>query len=1026
MPESFLDYKTASKMRDELAIYASDRTNLSPNAELIFNTVYLRDKEDGKRESIVDRMAAISVDVASADMKYMPSDMPYEEKIGRVRKSAERNLELYVTNKFRANTPTNLNMGRWETEYDEDGNATGYKQGTQMGSACFVLPVGDTFGHDVANLDDGILEAWVTQQLVHKGGGGTGFSFQRLRPKGSIIGYNPAVDGIHSISWDGRRGVSSGYESFLNDFFNQATEAVKQGNSRRGANMGIQRIDHMDFLDHMYAKSSGEWRMKNFNLSLAVTDEFMEAAERGQTYTLFNPHRANPRIKKVLEQKFGVENPELVKKGDIATRQQFEAILEKNRKNLFAPLTTPNMYMDDDGTTVMNAYTGEPIGIVVDDIVRIEAKKVKEIIAKLSHSNGEPGMVFLDRMNEYNAILDDKEIEATNPCGEQPLPPYGACNLASINLGEHTKYQVYDSMESVSLEKSILEDEFTKVEERKDGKIGIAYVDWKDLRETIGDGVRFLDNVIDRSDFPAAKIKKAVEEGRNIGLGYMGVYDSMVLLKIRYGSEDSYKFAERVAKELHDGSLKASQQLAEERGAFPLWEKSSHNPNSELFKWYEAVSKTIPDGIRGERKLSDKVDRSRVMTYGGGKIRNSARMTQAPTGTIRRSAGHKDESLGLENLAISSGIEPMFSLVEQSNILNANIEDFSSAAVNLLEREGLPVKEIMGAIRKNGGSAFIYGHTPQEAAKILEKIPSDVRDVLVTATGGEGANYEISPEQHVRMLATFQKYNDSAISKTLNVPAQATPEEMGKAWTNLWKSGAKGGTIYRDSSREFQILNTIKVEKQEGNGKIIRPLAQNSITIELPYLSSTRIEKGDSVFEPDRCFTTLTFNPVNGRITGVFQNIPEIDQERISTITRANLELSRTLKNGRSLDEVISDIEKMNMTGSKTGVIFDKAVSPERKESVKYQVNGGTTTEALLNSLYMMRFLTEGGKNLDPSFIGERISAYYDGEVSLRTVINSKGKVTIEEDNNGKPSILKNKKVVRMPEEPEGECLDCG
>ena len=305
MPESFLDYKTASKMRDELAVYASDRTNLSPNAELIFNTVYLRDKEDGKRESIAERMAAISVDIASAEMKYMPSDMPYEEKVGRVRKSAERNLELYVTNKFRANTPTNLNMGRWETEYDEDGNEIGYKQPAQMGSACFVLPVADTFGHDVSNLEDGILEAWITQQLVHKGGGGTGFSFQRLRPKGSIIGYNPAVDGMHSISWDGRRGVSSGYESFLEFYYNSSTEAVKQGNSRRGANMGIQRIDHMDFLDHLHAKSGQdnyrqEWRMKNFNLSLAVTDEFMEAAERGQTYTLFNPHRAKPGIKKNL------------------------------------------------------------------------------------------------------------------------------------------------------------------------------------------------------------------------------------------------------------------------------------------------------------------------------------------------------------------------------------------------------------------------------------------------------------------------------------------------------------------------------------------------------------------------------------------------------------------------------------------------------------------------------------------------------------------------------------------------------
>ena len=1035
MPIQHLDYETAKSIRQEFSEYAQDHMNLSPNAQMIFGEIYLRNLEDGKPETIADRMAAISLDVASAEMRYLPKDMPLEEKIRLVKNQGRRNLELYVSNKFRANTPVNLNMGRWEVRSDESGNVTGYQQRSQLGSACFVIPVEDTFGDDVADLEDGILEAWVMQQLVHKGGGGTGFSFQRLRPKGSIIEYNPAVDGMRSMSWDGRRGVSSGYESFLHDFFNQATEAVKQGNSRRGANMGIQRIDHMDFLDHMYAKfgnrDRSEWRMKNFNLSLAVTDEFMEAALAGRTYTLYNPHRAKPPFKKILQEKWGIEDPEIVRRPDLATRAQFEAILEKNRKNPFAPLTTPNMYIDSDGKTVINAYTGEAIGSVVDEIVRIDAGKVLETFVRNSHTNGEPGMFFIDRANEYNPILYNEEKEATNPCGEQPLPPYGACNLGSVNVGEFVRYRVFDSRSAVDTR--ILNNEWIKVDERPDGKIGVAWVDWDDLRATIRDGTRFLDNVIERSDFPAQKIRDAVENGRNIGLGYMGIHDAMMLLKMRYGSEESYRFAERLAKELHDESLTESRKLAEERGEFPFWEGSLHNPNSALFKWYNKKPKTIPDRFRGERRLSDRVNRERVISYGTGKVRNECRMTQAPTGTIRRVVGSSDSSLSLENLAISSGIEPVFSLAERSEILNTEVEDWSYAAARLLQREGLPVKEILDAVRKNKGSVFVYSHTPPEVAQVLEKIPKDVRSVLVTASGGEGNIYEIKPEEHVKMQTVFQKYNDSAISKTINLPLSSTPKDIRQAYVDLWLQGAKGGTVYRDKSREFQILNTVVDKGLEGivkgNGKkIIRPLLQRSITLELPYTTSGVKEGvGDLDFDPDRCFTTLTFNLVNGHLTGVFQNIPETDPERISLLTSANIELSRTLKNGRSLDDVIADLEKVKMEGARRGVVVDEAVMNGSKETLRYSVEGATTRGDLLSALYVARFLTEGGKNFDSGNIDERIRAYEIGEISLRSIINTKGKLILEDGNGSTPSILGGRKVVRVQKGiSEKLCPECG
>ena len=1029
MPKALLDYETTRSLRDILAGETDGNLNLSSNASLVFDTVYNGRLEDGTHETIPYRMAAVAIDVASQDLVYLPENMPKEQKLRHVEGKARSYLDLYTSNRFRANTPTNINFGRWRANYGDDGERTGYVMKDQLGSACFVIPIEDTFGESVENLEDGILEAWVTQQMLHKGGGGTGFSFDSLRPKGSIIGYDPHVDGLHSINWDTDRGISSGYESFLNFFFNQATDAVKQGNSRRGANMGIQRIDHMDFLDHVYAKfgrtrDRSEYRIKNFNLSLAVTDEFMEAALAGETYTLYNPHRA--RFREILG-----EDAELVRKEDLATREQFEAIMERNSRNLFAPVTTPNMYLGNDGEEVINAYSGERIGRVVNGIVHIEATRVLDIISQLSHSNGEPGMVFLDRMNEYNPILFDKEITATNPCGEQPLEAYTACNLGSVNAGKFVKCDTFETRDSINLEARIMEDEFTRVEEKPDGVVRVVHMDWDSLEDTIETAMYFLDGVIDRSDFPGEKITRAVKETRKVGLGYMGVWDAMVLMKLRYGSEESFKFAEALAKRLHDKANEASEKMAEERGVFPLWETSFYNPGSDLYKWFMSDPNTIIDKHRGSRDLSKKVERNRRMRYGF-RARNSYQTTEAPTGTIRRTSGERDEELGLDNLAISSGIEPIYTLIEQSNIMNRSVEDTSWAAVQLFKREGIYSPELMKAIRANKGSAFIYSTTPPEIAEVLRTIPEDVRDVLVTAAGGDitDDSYEITNHQHTGMSISFQRWNRSANSKTNNLPASATTRDMRDAWVELWKGGAKGGTIYVDRSRKFQILNTVvdgerNKEKKSGSR---RPFLQRSITLELPYTSSTPKEGvGDIDFDPDRCFTTLTFNGVNGHLTGVFQNIPETDPERLSAITDRNIERSRALKNGRPLDDVIADLEKIRYQSGRTGVAVDEAVMNGSDERMRFQVEGATTTENELKAFYVARFLTVGGTNLDPESINEKILMYESGEVTLRSIINTKGRLTIEEGSNGNPSILGGNKVIKVPEgTPVNLCPECG
>jgi len=281
------------------------------------------------------------------------------------------------------------------------------------------------------------------------------------------------------------------------------------------------------------------------------------------------------------------------------------------------------------------------------------------------------------------------------------------------------------------------------------------------------------------------------------------------------------------------------------------------------------------------------------------------------------------------------------------------------------------------------------------------------------------------------MSSIFQKWTDSAISKTINLPASATPNDIRDTWNFLWQSGSKGGTVYLDGSRDFQILNVVSENRGlEGkiNGKKKRPFLQRSITLELPYIPSTPREGvGDVDFDPEICFTTIAYNLVNGHVTGVFQNIPEVDPNIISLLTSANMELSARLKEGRSLDKVIRDQEKINLRGSRSGVVVDTAVMNGSGESLRYQVGGSTIRENLLNTLYAVKFLTDGGKNFDPKFIEERMRAYELGEVTLRSIINTKGQIRIEENTGAMPSILGSRKVIKAPEGmSEKLCPECG
>jgi ribonucleoside-diphosphate reductase alpha chain len=623
---------------------------LSDNAKTVLRKRYLKKDEQGEIIETPQQMfRRVARSVAEADRMY---DMG-----ANTESTEEEFYQLMASLDFLPNSPTLMNAG------------------TDIGqlSACFVLPVED----DMTSIFDAVRAT----ALIHQSGGGTGFSFSRLRPAGDVVRSTG--------------GIASGPVSFMR-VFDSATDVIKQGGRRRGANMGILRVDHPDVLKFIRSKAA-EGLLSNFNVSVAITDTFMDALAQDGQYSLVNPR------------------------------------------------------------------TREAVGSLL-------ARAVFDEMAEMAWRNGEPGMVFLDRMNEFNPTPALGQYESTNPCGEQVLLPYESCNLGSINLAHMVA--------------------------PREG------IDWHRLEQTVRTAVHFMDNVITINRFPLSEIEEATLRTRKIGLGVMGFADMLIQLETAYDSPAAEQLAAKVMEAISYWSRQASCDLAQSRGVFPAFNDSIYTQGR-----YRRPAESAECEVQSVEALRNApacdwdalVDRMQVKG-----LRNATTTTIAPTGSISIIA------------AASSGIEPLFAL---AYVRGHVLDEDELAVVNPLfeavaREQGFYSPELMQAIARRG------------SCQGMAEVPEEVQRTFVTA-------HDISPEWHVRIQAAFQTHGvDNATSKTINFPNSATIEDVRRAYLLAYELGCKGITVYRDGSRQVQVLTrgTSKGEAKDESRPRPRPDITRGIT----------------------------------------------------------------------------------------------------------------------------------------------------------------------------------------------------
>lgn len=627
--------------------------NLGENARQVLLKRYVRRGDDGKPcEAVEDMFWRVAFHVAAVEETWQ----------GDVMEHAREFYKLLAGINFFPNSPTFTGAG------------------TPLGqlAACFVLPISDDMGKSPTGIFSTLRDAALIQQT----GGGNGFAFSRLRPKGTIVKSSA--------------GQATGPVGFLR-VYDHAFGEVAQGGTRRGANMAVLRVDHPDIEDFITCKTN-ENSITNFNISVGITDAFMQAVEEDTDWELRFPDVSFP------------------------------------------------LYRTFDGSLDQVEKAGLPIKVHKT----IRARQLFELIVRQAHHNGEPGLLFLDAANRGNPVSEQYSLEATNPCGEQWLGPYESCCLGSINLAQHFA---------------------------PDHK-----VDWEKLRQNTILSTRFLDDVVDANQYVPSvpKLKEAAQKNRRIGLGIMGLADLMYHVGIRYGSAEGQEFAAQVMEFVRYYAMQTSCELAKERGAFPGISKSIYSMDD--FQWQppqplEAYTHDWQRPAIDWESITESIKK-----HG---IRNAAQTTIAPTGTIATVAGCE-----------GYGCEPAFALAYVRHV-NDNGSDLALSYTSPLFERSLDEAGILGEQRSEILEQVMDGGTCQD----IEEVPETIRDVFVVSM-------DVNAEEHVRMQAAMQAFVDNSLSKTINFPEGATPNDIALAYQLAWKLGCKGITVYVTNSREKVVLET--------------------------------------------------------------------------------------------------------------------------------------------------------------------------------------------------------------------------
>ena len=640
---------------------------------------------------------------------------------------ADEFQEMMANLDFMPNSPTLMNAG------DE----------LQQLSACFV----DSPDDDIDDIHQTAKEA----AQVFQSGGGMGYAFWRLRPYGDAVGSTG--------------GIASGPITFMRTY-DQMCETIAQGGARRGAQMGVMRVSHPDVIQFIHAKNKDvslaetlrlndpddythtsfqdaleeareliddegrvpkhlrnavEGHLSNFNISVGITDDFMEAVQNGEEFTFTNPRTGEAHI---------------------ATEET------KELYDIFG----------------LGEY------VEVGEELSIPAEELWDDIVEGAHENGEPGIIYLERVNKQHSFdvekHPDHRILATNPCGEQPLEEYEACNLGHINLStladlEAPDWRVWYDEHG---------DEYDTLADAVDAFLDDA-VDFEDLDRRIEMGTRFLENVVTMSDFPVEKIEQKVREMRKIGLGIMGLAQLYIQLGMEYGSEASNEVARQLMTHIDHTSKWTSHELAEERGSFDEWDKSKYANPTEYREWFEKQTGLDAD------EWED-----------GFPVRNHNTTTIAPTGTTSMVGN------------TTGGCEPIYNVAYYKNVSDdvqgdEMLVEFDDYFLRVLEDNDIDVDAVKEEAKEQMATNQFNG------VEGLSTVPDAIGELFVT-TG------DLSAKEHAGVQVACQEGVDSAISKTVNAPNDSTLEDAKDVFEYIYDHGGKGVTYYRDGTRSKQVLTT--------------------------------------------------------------------------------------------------------------------------------------------------------------------------------------------------------------------------